>query len=418
MENLLVITGSKILASGFDEPSDATIEIDKVTGKILRIHPIRSSIDSYSSFLVGDDKKKDFIDAGNDVVMPGLIDTHVHLNEPGRTDWEGFETGTKAAAAGGVTTVIDMPLNSIPPTTTVDNLNQKINVTKNKSWVDIGFYGGVIPGNQNDLIPLIKSGVKGFKCFLIESGVDEFPCVNEQDVRMAFETLKVREFLESRPSSLEIDAISFVIELTKEYNKSVRTHIVHLSASDALDAITKAKLVDGLPITVETCFHYLCLSAEEIPAGRTEFKCCPPIRDDKNRDKLWKALVDGVIDCIVSDHSPCTSNLKEGGFGKAWGGISTLQFGLPVLWTEAKKRNLSSFNNLVNWLSRNPAKLVGLNDRKGEIKITEDSIEFKNKVTPYLGKEFYGVVKKTILRGKIIYDDNEITDIPLGELLL
>ncbi|CAJ0902912.1 22628_t:CDS:2 [Entrophospora sp. SA101] len=366
MENLLVITGSKILASGFDEPSDATIEIDKVTGKILRIHPIRSSIDSYSSFLVGDDKKKDFIDAGNDVVMPGLIDTHVHLNEPGRTDWEGFETGTKAAAAGGVTTVIDMPLNSIPPTTTVDNLNQKINVTKNKSWVDIGFYGGVIPGNQ--------SGVKGFKCFLIESGVDEFPCVNEQDVRMAFETLK-------------------------------------------------------------TCFHYLCLSAEEIPAGRTEFKCCPPIRDDKNRDKLWKALIDGVIDCIVSDHSPCTSNLKEGGFGKAWGGISTLQFGLPVLWTEAKRRNLSSFNNLVNWLSRNPAKLVGLNDRKGEIKvgydadiiiwnpeesfkITEDSIEFKNKVTPYLGKEFYGVVKKTILRGKIIYDDNEITDIPLGKLLL
>lgn len=462
----LVITGSRILTSDSIDPLPATIEIDK-NGCISAIIPKKLSIDSYDSL-----ENIKFIDAGNNIVMPGLIDAHVHLNEPGRTDWEGFETGTKAAAAGGVTTIIEMPLNSIPPTTTVDNLNQKINAAKSKCWVDVGFYGGIVPGNQNDLIPLINAGVKGFKGFLINSGVDEFPCVNEQDVRKAYEKLQgqnslimfhaemepsdghgvdksleisdktsYQSFLNPRPQSLEINAISLVTRLAKEY-KIVRTHIVHLSAADALDMIRKSKS-DGVPLTVETCFHYLCLSAEEVPLGRTEFKCCPPIREKANQEKLWQALLDGTIDSVVSDHSPCTADLKaldkkeeERDFVKAWGGISTLQLGLPVLWTEAKKRGCS-FYQLYIWLSKNTAKQVGLQEKKGDIKIgydadiviwnpeetfvvTKDIIQFKNKVTPYMGRTFYGVVKQTIVRGNIVYDAEKdgVKNIPCGNFLI
>ncbi|CAG8737580.1 17667_t:CDS:2, partial [Gigaspora rosea] len=410
----LVITGSRIITSDSIDPLPATIEIDK-NGCISAIIPKKLSIDSYD-FL----ENIKFIDTGNNIVMPGLIDAHVHLNEPGRTDWEGFETGTKAAAA--VTTIIEMPLNSIPPTTTVDNFNQKINAAKDKCWVDVGFYGGIVPGNQNDLVPLINAGVKGFKGFLINSGVDEFPCVNEQDgqnslmmfhaemepsdghgVDKSLETsdkASYYSFLNRRPQSIEINAISLVTRLAKEY-KTVRTHIVHLSAADALDIIRKSKS-DGVPLTVETCFHYLCLSAEE-------------------------ALLDGTIDSVVSDHSPSTADLKEldkkeeeRDFVKAWGGISTLQLGLPVLWTEAKKRGCS-FYQLYLWLSKNTAKQVGLQEKKGDIKIgydadiviwnpeetfvvTKDIIQFKNKVTPYMGRTFYGVVKQTIVRGNIVYD--------------
>ncbi|CAG8634072.1 12497_t:CDS:2 [Gigaspora margarita] len=423
----LVITGSRILTSDSIDPLPATIEIDK-NGCISAIIPKKLSIDSYDSL-----ENIKFIDAGNNIVMPGLIDAHVHLNEPGRTDWE-----------GGVATIIEMPLNSIPPTTTVDNLNQKINAAKSKCWVDVGFYGGIVPGNQNDLIPLINAGVKGFKGFLINSGVDEFPCVNEQDGQNSLimfhaemepsdghgvdKSLEISDktsyqsFLNPRPQSLEINAISLVTRLAKEY-KIVRTHIVHLSAADALDMIRKSKS-DGVPLTVETCFHYLCLSAEEVPLGRTEFKCCPPIREKANQEKLWQALLDGTIDSVVSDHSPCTADLKaldkkeeERDFVKAWGGISTLQLGLPVLWTEAKK--------------------LGLQEKKGDIKIgydadiviwnpeetfvvTKDIIQFKNKVTPYMGRTFYGVVKQTIVRGNIVYDAEKdgVKNIPCGNFLI
>ncbi|CAG8518054.1 3568_t:CDS:2 [Acaulospora morrowiae] len=466
----LVITSSRILASGSTDPSPGTIEIDN-NGSIISILPNKTSYESYG-FL----ERTQFYDVGDDVVMPGVIDAHVHLNEPGRTDWEGFETGTKAAAAGGVTTVIDMPLNSIPPTTTVNNLKQKIVSSKGKCWVDVGFYGGVIPGNKDDLIPLIEAGVKGFKCFLIESGVEEFPCVNEQQVRDAYERLQgqkiffmfhaemeledqksceilddqtypsyiYKKFLDSRPKSLEYNAISLVIKVAREF-PTVRTHIVHLSAANAINIIRKAKS-DGIPLTVETCFHYLCLNSEEVPLGRTDFKCCPPIREESNREELWKvnttvkiALLDGTIDYVVSDHSPCTADLKQfdkeakdRDFLKAWGGVSTLQFGLPVLWTEARKRGCS-YHHLTTWLSKNTSKQVGLDSKKGEIKIgydadiviwspeekfkiSADIIQFKNKITPYAGKDFYGVVKKTIIRGNIVYDiDNGgVIGTPIG----
>ncbi|CAI2168933.1 18299_t:CDS:2 [Funneliformis geosporum] len=443
LSKLLILSSSRILFPDSIETKPGTIEIDNITGKIIRIHPFKASINDYND-------QNQFFDVGNNVIMPGLIDAHVHLNEPGRTDWEGFESGTKAAAAGGVTTVIDMPLNSIPPTTNVHNLQEKIRAAKGKCWVDVGFYGGIIPENQE--------GVKGFKCFLIDSGVEEFPRVSEQDVRNAFEKLQgqnsfimfhaemegnntdiqqselkeyyeqippvnYEKFLLSRPQSLELNAISLVVDLAKQY-KNVKTHIVHLSASDAIPLIKQAKS-DGNNLTVETCFHYLCLFSEEIPNGGTEFKCCPPIREKSNREKLWQALLDGTIDYVVSDHSPCIAELKkfndkkeERDFIKAWGGISTLQFGLPLLWTEAQNR-------------------VGLQDQKGEIKVgfdadlviwnpeesfevTNDIIHFKNKVTPYLGRKILGVVYKTIVRGKIVYDKNNggLVNIPYGELLI
>ncbi|CAG8432748.1 7075_t:CDS:10 [Diversispora eburnea] len=489
----LVLTSSRILTPTSIDPRPGTIEIDN-DGHIVSILQNKSSFESYN-FL----DKSQFLDVGENVIMSGVIDIHVHLNEPGRTHWEGFETGTKAAAAGkhlnsflifliilieflieflilfligGVTTVIDMPLNSIPPTTTVKNLEHKIESAKGKCWVDVGFYGGIIPGNQNDLIPLIDSGVKGFKCFLIESGVDEFPCVNEQQVRLAYEKLQGKnsvfmfhaemedsqkeitsenkysddiqsnlfaKFLNSRPSSLELNAISLIIRIAKEF-PTVRSHIVHLSTAQAIDIICKAKL-EGIPLTVETCFHYLCLNAEEVQLGRTDFKCCPPIRDESNREELWKArfaLLDGTIDYVVSDHSPCTADLKfldkkteDRDFLKAWGGISSLQFGLPVLWTEARKRGCG-FHHLTTWLSKNTSKQIKLNNRKGEIKVGYDAdfviwapeetftvltdiIQFKNKVTPYEGKVLYGVIKKTIVRGNIVYDvENGVVDKPKG----
>ena len=297
------------------------------------------------------------------------------MNEPGRTDWEGFETGTKAAAAGGICTVIDMPLNAIPPTTTEENLDIKLAAAAGQCHVDVGFWGGVIPDNAEQLPRLMERGVRGFKCFLIESGVDEFPCVNEAQVRLAMDKMvgsgkvllfhaemeeglpeqpKQEEldprtyasFLNSRPQNLETNAIDMVIRLTREYYEKgtpVKTHIVHLSAASALPAIRKAK-ADGVPLTVETCFHYLNFSAETIEDGATHFKCCPPIREAANRELLWEALLDGTIDYVVSDHSPCTAQLKKleaGDFGTAWGGIASVQFGLPVLWSEGRNRGVT-----------------------------------------------------------------------------
>ncbi|KAK3818788.1 MAG: allantoinase [Benniella sp.] len=457
----LVITSNRVLRSPAAPAAPGTIIVDKTSGTIVQV---LDTVQSRQDFSEADE----VVEAGDNVVMPGVVDAHVHINEPGRTDWEGFTTATKAAAAGGVTTLIDMPLNSIPPTTTVSNLHEKLNAAREKISVDVGFYGGVIPSNLNDLIPLVKEGVKGFKCFMIESGVDEFPCVNKQQIEDAMKKFQELQregkdtvfmfhaemdcgdvpkpdgmdpkayntFLHQRPQVLETNAIRTIIEVAKEHPE-VRCHIVHLSASDALPMIRQAK-AEGVQLTVETCPHYLSLNSEIVPEGATEYKCCPPIREDENRDKLWEALKEGTIDYVVSDHSPCVVELKlmdEGDFLGAWGGIGGLQFGIPVVWTEARRRGCT-IQDLTKWQSFNTARQVGLGDTKGSIKegadadfviwnpdetfvVTEDIIEFKNKVTPYMGRTLHGVVKETFVRGKKVWSQgNFTTETPVGKLLL
>ncbi|HEY9500608.1 MAG TPA: allantoinase AllB, partial [Pyrinomonadaceae bacterium] len=324
----------------------------------------------------------------NEVVMAGLVDTHVHINSPGRSDWEGFPTATRAAAAGGTTTVIDMPLNSIPPTTTTEGFETKLSVARNDCFVDVGFWGGVVPGNTSELRGLKQAGVVGFKCFLVPSGVDEFPNVTEEDLRFAMPELTRLDsllivhaelpgpidhatpglsgppstysgFLHSRPRSAENLAVELMVKLSREFE--TRVHIVHLSSSDALSLLKDAR-ASGVRISAETCPHYLHLAAEDIPAGATQFKCCPPIRERSNREKLWDGLRDGVIDLIVSDHSPCPASLKlqeSGDFLAAWGGIASLQLRLPIVWTEAKKRGFT-LRDLAQWLSVGPATQVKL----------------------------------------------------------
>lgn len=426
------------------------------------------------------------------VLMPGLIDSHVHVNEPGRTEWEGFRTATRAAAAGGITTIADMPLNCDPVTTTakafqikLDALNgigpeskkkstaEKSKTKKSKEasaelqdedeeklWVDCAFYGGVIPGNADELEPMIKMGVAGFKCFLIHSGIDEFPNVTEEDLRKAMPILakhkipllvhaelcrhdeedrwtdprSYKSFLESRPRKWENEAIDMMIKLCREFKGPV--HIVHLSSSDALPSISTLKK-DGLPFTVETCPHYLSFEAETIPDGDPRYKCAPPIREAENREKLWRGLTAGLIDFVVSDHSPCVPDkkfLSEGDLKRAWGGISSLQFGLPVIWTEAQKRGLS-LNDLIDWMCVRPAKFLGLSERKGAIKvgydadliafdpdgdfkINKDIIQHKHKVTPYEGRQLKGVVHKTFVRGRLVYEGGKLTAHATGDQIL
>ncbi|KAF5307938.1 hypothetical protein FQR65_LT06505 [Abscondita terminalis] len=363
------------------------------------------------------------IDVGENVIMPGIIDSHVHVNEPGRTDWEGFETATKAAAAGGITTIVDMPLNSIPPTTTLKNFHEKLKVAEGKAFVDVAFWGGVIPGNADELISMVNAGVVGFKCFMCESGVEEFPKVTEDDIEKAMRTLEgtnivlafhaevdgtvalgsngglkenFETFLRTRPPTMEIDAINIIIKLAQKYR--IRVHIVHLSAAGALPLIAEIKS-KGVDLTVETCHHYLSLKSEDVPNKATQYKSAPPIRDLNNQKLLWEALKNGTIDMVVSDHSPCTADLKlqeTGDFLKAWGGISSVQFGLPLFWTQLKNRGLSIFD-INKYMTNNPAKLVGLHNVKGQIApnydadlviwnphatitIEESMIQHKNKV--------------------------------------
>ena len=405
------------------------------------------------------------VDAGDSVVMPGLVDSHVHINEPGRTDWEGFETATRAAVAGGVTTLVDMPLNSIPPTTTLENFQAKLAAAKGQCRVDTAFWGGVIPGNTKDLQSLTEAGVRGFKCFLIHSGVDEFPNVSEADLNEAMPELArlksvllvhaelpepienaaielqgagadatdYQTFLHSRPRVSENEAVALMIRLCRETGSKI--HIVHHSSSDALPMLCAAKK-EGLPLTVETCPHYLTFAAEEIPDGATQFKCCPPVRERENREQLWAALADGTIDMVVSDHSPCVPALKlmeKGDFMEAWGGIATLQFSLPVMWTQLKKRGFG-LAELTRWMSIAPAKLAGLDHRKGRFEIGFDAdvviwnpekefevepamIHFKNKITPYAGMTLSGVVEATYLRGAKKFENGEFIGEPSGLLL-
>src|SRR5689334_14089106 len=393
------------------------------------------------------------------VVMPGLVDTHVHINSPGRTEWEGFRSATAAGAAGGVTTLIDMPLNSIPATTTLAAFKTKLDQARGDCFVDVGFWGGVVPGNTAELAPMFAAGVVGFKCFLVPSGVDEFEYVTEADLREAMPELArldallivhaelpgpiktvdvsasdYQTFLESRPRAAENEAIELMIRLSREFN--TRVHIVHLSSADAVPLLREAQR-EGVRIEAETCPHYLHFFAEEIPAGATEFKCCPPIREQSNREKLWEGLADGTIGLIVSDHSPCPGEMKlreSGDFMKAWGGIASLQLRLPVVWTEARRRGFSLLD-VTRWLCTHPAEQVSLDSGKGAIAIGNDadlviwnpdaqftvnasSLLHRHKITPYDHEPLTGVVQKTFLRGQKIYDVGRFVESPSGHLLL
>lgn len=408
----------------------------------------------------------ELVEAGEDsIVMPGLVDSHVHVNEPGRTEWEGFATATRAAAAGGVTTVVDMPLNCIPATTTLDAFKTKIAAARGKLMVDSAFWGGVVPGNTAELAALWDAGVIGFKCFLVHSGVDEFPNVTESDLRTAMPELarlgamlivhaelpgpidsaccqaprdaadrSYETFLHSRPRAAENEAVELMIRLSRDTD--CRIHIVHHSSADALASLRGAKAA-GVRLTVETCPHYLHLAAENIPDGATEFKCCPPIRERANREQLWEALRDGTIDMVVSDHSPCRPEMKlreQGDFMKAWGGISSLQLRLPLMWTEADARGFT-VSQLAEWLCAAPARQVGLAPAKGSISVGSDAdiviwnpeleflvtpevIHHRHKLTPYAGETLRGVVEKTFLRGQMVYDGGELTRDLSGEVLL
>ena len=422
----LVIRGQRVLTTAGIAPREVGI----TDGRIVALEPLGNGLAGREVIELADDE----------TLIPGLVDSHVHVNEPGRTEWEGFASATKAAAAGGVTTIIDMPLNSIPPTVNVDALEQKRAAARTQSFVDVGFWGGAIPGNTGDLRPLHDEGVFGFKCFLLHSGVDEFPHLDVEELEKdlteiaSFDGLMIvhaedsraidrapnpegdvyESFLHSRPRGAENVAIAEVIERARW--TGARAHILHLSSSDALPMIASARR-DGVKLTVETCPHYLTLLAEEIPNGATAFKCCPPIREASNRELLWKGLEDGIIDCIVSDHSPSTVDLKDlenGDFGVAWGGVASLQLGLSIIWTEARRRGIG-LEQVVSWMGSKPAELARL-QRKGTLApgydadfavfaadetfiVDADRLHHKNHITPYQGKALSGVVRRTFVRG-------------------
>lgn len=521
----VVVASSRAVISGRLTP--ATLVISQASGKVTAVF---DSVLPASHFPQG----TPYTDYSPHVLLPGLVDAHVHLNEPGRTEWEGFYTGTQAAAFGGVTTVVDMPLNSLPPTTTVAGLREKVKSAQGQCWVDVGFYGGLVPGNTHELKGLVREGVRGFKGFLIDSGVEEFPAVAASDIKKAMEELAdepttlmfhaemippitasvgddvqtseppaapegplqaYSTFLASRPSAFETYAIAEILSLAHLAPK-LPLHIVHLSAMEAIPLLRKAR-ADGARITAETCFHYLSLAAEEIQDGDTRHKCCPPIRSKANQDALWAELdrhaTDGVIKTVVSDHSPCTPELKllpphipgrrspagssassatgtpsarssvsdlstagsecekkhDGNFFSAWGGISSVGLGLPILWTElSRRRNLTSaepsgeaigraLQDIVQWCCANTAAQVGLEKQKGDLAVGfdadicvfDDTAEwvvepstmlFRNKCSPYQGRTLKGMVRETWLRGQKVFARGEGFGErkPVGRLLL
>ncbi|TQN35661.1 allantoinase [Blastococcus colisei] len=391
--------------------------------------------------------------ADDEVLLPGLVDSHVHVNEPGRTDWEGFASATRAAIAGGVTTIVDMPLNSVPATTTVESLHVKRRAAEGQVSADVAFWGGAVPGNLDQLRPLHEAGVVGFKCFLLDSGVPEFPPLDDAGLRAAMTELTAFDglliahaedaeviaaappprgrsyagFLASRPEAAEESAIEALIAAAR--HTGTRTHVVHLADADALP-ILRAARAEGVRITVETCPHYLTFAAEDVPDGATPFKCCPPIREVWHREALWAALADDdrpLIDMVVSDHSPCTPELKRldaGDFGEAWGGIASLQLALPVVWSGARARGIG-LDRVVRWMAEAPARLAGL-PAKGAIAVGRDAdlvafapeerwrvgrLEHRHAVTPYADRELHGVVRRTWLRGQLA------EGAPIGRLL-
>jgi len=410
------------------------------------------------------------------VISPGLVDTHVHINEPGRSDWEGFDTATRAAAAGGVTTLVDMPLNSVPATTTRRALDAKADAARAQCHVDVGFWGGVVPGNADDLDGLVDAGARGFKCFLVPSGVDEFPAVDEHDLRRALPILARRNvpllvhaeivvdsngdahspaavdhsqyaaYLATRPAAMELDAIHLMIRLAEEFK--ARVHIVHVSSAQGVEAIAGAK-AGWVPITAETCPHYLTFAAEDIPGGATAFKCAPPIRAASHRAALWDGLASGALDLIATDHSPAPLALKTpGDFMRAWGGIASLELSLPAAWSAymmaiargfgrhnpAATRSVPHLANMARWLSAAPAALAGLGERKGRIAEGLDAdlvvwdpdadfvvdpalLQQRHKLTPYAGRSLFGQVLTTFVRGERVWDKDRLTRAYGGRLL-
>jgi allantoinase len=415
------------------------------------------------------DEGRELFDCGDSVILPGLVDSHVHVNEPGRTDWEGFATATRAAAAGGITTLVDMPLNSIPATTSRRALRSKIEAAAGKLSVDAGLWGGVVPGNTGELAGLLEEGVLGFKAFLVPSGVEEFGHVGEADLREALPVLarhgavllahaelpgpieaaagvwegagpaELREYgryLRSRPDAAEVEAVEMLVRLCRE--TGCRIHIVHVASAEVLPLLRRAR-AEGLPVTAETCPHYLTFSAEEIPDGGVAFKCAPPIRSEATRERLWEALREGVLDLVASDHSPCPPALKkldEGDFRGAWGGIASLQLALSAVWTGARERGFT-LSDLAEWMCAAPARLAGLEGRKGAIapgydadlvvldpeasfRVEPQGLQHRHKLTPYAGRTLYGIVRRTLLRGETIYDGAARDPFPVppaGQLL-
>ncbi len=388
------------------------------------------------------------VDLGELALLPGLVDTHVHVNEPGRTEWEGFASATRAALAGGVTTICDMPLNSVPATVSVAALREKAAAAAGQCAADVAFWGGAVPGNLGEFAPMLDAGVVGFKCFLANSGIPEFPPLSREELRAAMKELadsgapmivhaedpaEVHEpagpgydaFVASRPTVAERRAIETVVSAAAA--TGARAHIVHLAAGDCA-ALTGAAKAAGIALSAETCPHYLFFAAEEVPAGATQYKCCPPIRYAANREALWRALAAGVIDCVVSDHSPCTPALKAGDFRTAWGGISSLQIGLPAVWTVARRRG-HTLADVARWMSSFPASLAGL-PSKGRIAAgcDADLVAFdpdasftvrgaellhKHPLTPYDGRTLTGRVARVWLGGAEVSPDDE----PRGRLL-
>ncbi len=396
------------------------------------------------------------IDVGERFLLPGLVDVHVHINEPGRTEWEGFETASRAAAAGGCTCLVDMPLNCIPSTSSVTALEQKRSALKGKAHVDLAFWGAVVPGNAGEIKPLAQAGVRGFKCFLTHPGTEEFAMVTEADLRQALPSIaetglpllvhaelpapieeartaleteqadwrSYRTYLRSRPENAELQAISLMINLCREYSCPI--HIVHLGTASALQQLANAR-AQGLPLTVETCPHYLFFEAESIRDGATEFKCAPPLRDSANRNGLWQGLADGVIDLIATDHSPCPPEMKcfeSGSFRSAWGGISSLSLSFSAIWTEASRRGFT-IQDVVRWMAEAPAKLAGLDETKGRIEpgfdadlvvvdlntpfeVTPERLHFRHHCTPYLGQKLIGDVQMTLLGGRVCFDHGTV----------
>ncbi len=490
--SITVLASSRAIVSG--DLTAATIVISLETGRITSVF---HSVLPPSSFPAG----TPYTDYSPYVLLPGLVDAHVHLNEPGRTEWEGFWTGTQAAASGGVTTVIDMPLNAIPPTTTVYGLREKVKAAEGQCWVDVGFYGGIVPGNVEELKPLVQNGVRGFKGFLIDSGVEEFPAVSSTDIAEAMAELadepttlmfhaemippiadsvgdnvqwslpplapigplnEYKTFLASRPTSFETYAISEILCLA-HIAPNLPLHIVHLSAIEAIPLLREARAA-GIKITAETCFHYLTLASEKIQDSDTRHKCCPPIRTQSNQDGLWDELLwedDCVIKTIVSDHSPCTPELKllppsiagnrlptppsedekeTGNFFSAWGGVSSVGLGLPLLWTSAyqNKRQISP-EDIARWCCASTALQVGLEKSKGQLAVGfdgdvcvfDDEAEWvigeggegmlwRNKVSAYSGKKMRGCVQGTWVRGRKVYERGRgfVEGKPRGKLLL
>jgi len=434
----LVVRAARAVAPG----GVRAVEVGVRGGVIAAVEPLGAGLAARAVLDLADDE----------VLLPGLVDSHVHVNEPGRTEWEGFESATRAAAAGGVTTIIDMPLNSVPPTTDVAALEVKRAEARRTALVDVGFWGGAVPGNTDDLRPLHEAGVFGFKCFLIDSGVPEFGHLAPDELERDLTEIarldglmivhaedpavigsaphahgrRYADFLGSRPPQAEEAAVATVIEAARR--TGARVHVLHLSDAGALPMIAAAR-AEGVRLTVETCPHYLTLAAEGVPDGATAFKCCPPIRGEANRDALWRGLLDGTIDIVVTDHSPSTTDLKAldtGDFGEAWGGVASLQLGLAAVWTEARARGVG-LEQVVRWMSAGPAALVGLGS-KGAIAVGKQAdlavlapdeefdvdparLHHRNPVTPYAGRRLAGVVRRTLLRGR------EVTGEPAGSLL-